>query len=390
MKILFTDWVFYGKEDIKSAMIEEGHEVILFPFEVSASLIWELLIQDPETERRLRSILHEKVPDVVFSVNYFPVISRVCQAEDIRYVSWSYDGPYILLYSDTVSYPCNVIYVFDKEMYREYHGAGISTVRYMPLAANTERLDLMDEHLSLAAPFLYDVSFVGSLYLEKGSFFEQIEAALPERSRGYLKALIAVQLKIQGYDMVQEMLDPILDDLYKAYPVRPLSSGIQPKAFFYEHHVIKPWITTIERMGLLEAIAARYPVDLFSHTKDFSVPSLCNHGAVDHFREMPLVFKQSKINLNITMRSIKSGIPLRAFDIMGAGGFLLSNYQADFMDLFLPGEDFGYYESKEDLLLKVDHYLAHEDERMAIARNGHDKVAARHTYRHRIREMFAF
>ena len=118
----------------------------------------------------------------------------------------------------------------------------------------------------------------GSLYLEKGSFFEQIEAALPERSRGYLKALIAVQLKIQGYDMVQEMLDPILDDLYKAYPVRPLSSGIQPKAFFYEHHVIKPWITTIERMGLLEAIAARYPVDLFSHTKDFSVPSLCNHG----------------------------------------------------------------------------------------------------------------
>ncbi len=105
MKILFTDWVFYGKEDIKSAMIEEGHEVILFPFEVSASLIWELLIQDPETERRLRSILHEKVPDVVFSVNYFPVISRVCQAEDIRYVSWSYDGPYILLYSDTVSFP---------------------------------------------------------------------------------------------------------------------------------------------------------------------------------------------------------------------------------------------------------------------------------------------
>lgn len=131
-------------------------------------------------------------------------------------------------------------------------------------------------------------------------------------------------------------------------------------------------------------------MDLFSHTKDFSVPSLCNHGAVDHFREMPLVFKQSKINLNITMRSIKSGIPLRAFDIMGAGGFLLSNYQADFMDLFLPGEDFVYYESKEDLLLKVDHYLAHEDERMAIARNGHDKVAARHTYRHRIREMFAF
>ena len=45
---------------------------------------------------------------------------------------------------------------------------------------------------------------------------------------------------------------------------------------------------------------------------------------------MPLVFQNSKINLNITLRSIKNGIPLRAIDIMGAGGFLLTNYQNDF------------------------------------------------------------
>ena len=105
---------------------------------------------------------------------------------------------------------------------------------------------------------------------------------------------------------------------------------------------------------------------------------------------MPLVFKRSKINLNITLRSIRSGIPLRVFDIMGAGGFLLSNYQADFQDLFVPDEDFVYYESKEDLLRKVGYYLNHEDERKAIARNGHEKIAAKHTYRHRVKEMLAF
>ncbi len=390
MKILFIDWVCYGKDDIKSAMVEEGHEVIDFPFEVSTSLVWEQLIHDPETEKMLLTALHEKVPDVVFSVNFFPVISRVCQAEDIRYVSWSYDGPYILLYSDTISYPCNVIYVFDKEMCLEYHRSGIYTVHHMPLAVNTKRLDQIDEALPSTTSFLYDVSFVGSFYLEKGNFFEQIEAALPERSRGYLKALIAVQLKIQGYDLIQEMLTPIMDDLYKAYPVKPLSSGRAPRSFFYEYHVIKPWVTTIERMDLLEAIATRYTVDLFSHTKDFSAPGLRNHGAVDYLHEMPLVFKQSKIDLNITMRGIKSGIPLRAFDIMGAGGFLLTNYQAEFLDLFVPDEDFVYYTSKEDLLRKVGYYLEHEEERKAIARNGHDKVAARHTYRHRVREMLAF
>ena len=111
---------------------------------------------------------------------------------------------------------------------------------------------------------------------------------------------------------------------------------------------------------------------------------------MDYCDEMPNVFRRSRINLNITLRGMKSGIPLRAFDIMGCGGFLLSNFQADFLDFFVPGEDFVYYESKEDLLQKIDYYLDHEEERQAIAKNGHDKVAEGHTYRHRIREMFDY
>ena len=35
---------------------------------------------------------------------------------------------------------------------------------------------------------------------------------------------------------------------------------------------------------------------------------------------MPEVFRKSKINLNITLRSIISGISLRVYDILGAGG----------------------------------------------------------------------
>jgi spore maturation protein CgeB len=114
-----------------------------------------------------------------------------------------------------------------------------------------------------------------------------------------------------------------------------------------------------------------------------------NHGTVDYYEEMPKVFKQSRINLNITRRGIQSGIPLRAVDIMGSGGFLVSNFQSDFLDYFIPGEDFVYYESKEDLQQKIDYYLNHEEERRAIAKRGHDKIAAGHTYRHRIREMLS-
>ena len=112
-----------------------------------------------------------------------------------------------------------------------------------------------------------------------------------------------------------------------------------------------------------------------------------NHGIVDYYTEMPLVFNRSRINLNITRRGIQTGMPLRAIDILGSGGFLLSNFQSDFLEYFVPGEDFVYFESREDLIQKVDYYLDHEAERQAIARSGHDKVAAAHTYRHRVREM---
>ena len=200
-------------------------------------------------------------------------------------------------------------------------------------------------------------------------------------------------MKIQGYNFIEESLAPIIQDLSKKVSLKssdPYDDCMAREEYFYAQYIINKRITAIERIDLLDAAAQRYEVDLFTHYKGFCSPNLHNHGYVDYDNGMPRVFKQSKINLNITLRSIPSGIPLRAFDIMGAGGFLLSNFQADFLDLFVPGEDFVIFESKEDFIKKIDYYLTYEDERKAIARNGHDKVAARHTLRHRIKEMLDF
>ena len=118
------------------------------------------------------------------------------------------------------------------------------------------------------------------------------------------------------------------------------------------------------------------------------VGDVINKGPIDFYDNMPYVFKCSKINLNITLRSIKSGIPLRCMDIMGAGGFLLTNYQADFLEYFTPDKDFVYYESIDDLIRKCDYYIKHEDERKAIALNGYNKVKEFHNYKVRLNDIF--
>ena len=229
---------------------------------------------------------------------------------------------------------------------------------------------------------------MGSLYTEEHNFFDRM-TTLSDYTKGYLDAVMAAQMKIQGYNFIQELLSPIMDDLYHALPLDPNPDGVESKEYLYAQYVINRKITGLERQELIRAAAERFSFDLFTPNRDYALPNLTNHGMVDYYRQMPVVFRRSRINLNISLRSIKSGIPLRAFDILGSGGFLLSNFQADFLDDFVPGEDFDYYDSKEDLLRKIDYYLAHEDERAAIAANGHAKAAAAHTFRHRVREMFS-
>ncbi len=91
---------------------------------------------------------------------------------------------------------------------------------------------------------------------------------------------------------------------------------------------------------------------------------------------MPSVFHNSKINLNITLKTIQTGIPLRAWDILGCGGFLLSNFQQELCEYFIPGEDFIYYESIDDATEKAAYFLTHENERKEIAHNAFEKIAA--------------
>ena len=46
------------------------------------------------------------------------------------------------------------------------------------------------------------------------------------------------------------------------------------------------------------------------------------------------------------------------------GGLLMSNYQEDFYDWFVPCEDMVMYESVDDLVSKCRYYLKHDSERL--------------------------
>lgn len=387
MKILLMEWKSFGNDDIIAGFKELGHTMKTMPF------FDKEVHHDEQIETEIVNEIRSFSPDFVFSFNYFPVISLACKKADMRYVSWVYDSPYVLLYSYTVIYPGNTIFTFDRDQYLEFHRAGIPTIHYLPLAANTDRLRKMtNNRLYTVSPWKNetDIAFVGSLYTEKHQFYQRLEGITPY-TRGYLEGLMAAQKQIYGYNFVQELLSQdIIDDLMRILPMQPDPSSVESLEYLYAQYVINRQITATERTELLTCIGNRFSYDLYTPEENTRLPGAINHGPVDYYDIAPYIFKNTKINLNITLRSIKSGIPLRAFDILGAGGFLLTNYQADFHDCYVPGEDFVFYESREDLLDKIDYYLNHETERAAIARHGFETTAAHHTYKHRIQEMLDY
>ena len=137
---------------------------------------------------------------------------------------------------------------------------------------------------------------------------------------------------------------------------------------------INKYITGLERTNLLNAIADKYNLDVFTGNEELNIEKAVMHKSIDYYSRMPEVFRKSKINLNMTLRSITSGISLRVYDILGAGGFCLTNYQEDIAKLFKDGEELVMFTDENDMLNKLEYYLLHEEERMAIALNGHKAV----------------
>lgn len=387
MKILFLNWKSFGNDDMIAAFQNLGHEIKSIPFSNKEPQ------DETATENELIAEILSYSPDFVFSFNYFPTASLACKKADMKYVAWVYDSPYVMLYSYTIIYPGNYVFVFDKELYQEFHSAGITTIHYQPLAASTKRLSQMTDF----APFQNtkwqnqsDIAFVGSLYTENHQFYERLEGITPH-TRGYLEGIMAAQKKVYGYNFIEELLTPeIIDDMMRILPMNPDPTGVESREYLYAQYVINRKITSMERTELLSTIGNQYSFDLYTPDASLQLPGCINHGPVDYYDMAPYVFKTARINLNITLRSIKSGIPLRAFDIMGAGGFLLTNFQADFLDYFVPDEDFVYFENEKDMMNKIDYYLSHEDERAAIAENGFCKVRNGHTYEHRIQEILSY
>ena len=381
MNILMLKWDSFAHEYVIEAFTEFNckTDIFLWPFAE------ENMRENESLAQKLAEALEDKEYDFVFSLNFFPIAAKVCNECNIKYVAWIYDMPFLLLYSRYTMLDTNYIFFFDKSLFYDFKKHGVRHAFYLPMAAPVDYYDSIKVTEAEKAKYGADISFVGSTYNEDRQNFYKYISEVNKYTEGYLRAIIKMQGEVYGNFILEELLtDNILQELQRVCPLRKGEDEWESDAWIYANYFLARKLTGEQRKEQLELLGKKHQMKLYTSDQTEDIAHVINCGPVDYVDEMPIVFKSSAINLNMTLRSIHTGIPLRAMDIMGCGGFLLTNYQEDFLDYFEPGVDYVFYSSQEELMRLADYYLLHEEERMQIAKNGYERIKSGHTYRDRI------
>ena len=302
------------------------------------------------------------------------------------------------LYSNELKNPCNRVFVFDRHQFNTISDRNPSCVFHLPLCADTTTFSSVIESgvaefntaisQNRTPKFSCDVSLIGSLYSEKCPYNKATH--LSDYTKGYIDALVEAQQNVYGYNLIYDSLtDSVVEKILGEENIYlfPENSVGDYKAVVADSLVgIKA--SEQERIRLLKYLSENnINIDLYTGSDTSMLPLVHNRGFAKSLTEMPLIFSRSKINLNITAKTIQTGIPQRVFDVLACGGFLLSNYQEELFEHFVPGEDLDVYSSKEELLDKINFYLSHETERISIARHGYEKCIKQHSVNVRLNQI---
>lgn len=403
MKVLFFEWNAFMQKGIQSAMKRLGIKYDVYRYIFTD---WD---KDDAFVDKFEKEVRNGGYDTVFSVNFSPLIADVCNSCEVHYISWVYDCPLHIRRTETLQYNCNDIYFFDRQQALKYRNDGVTGSHHLTLAVDTGLFGAEKTLSMMHTPGFYncDVSLLGQLYK---SDYEYLLGPLPLYYRGYLEGVLSAQMKLAGGYILDEMItDSLMEQLNvwykKSYNID--TENASEKVMGGRSAFIKSEIksegakvkkeeltyamcceaTGRDRFMALALLQNRCRVNLYSSDKNEKLNFVNNMGYADYYTQMPQIFAGSRVNLNISLKAIQSGIPLRILDIIGSGGFVISNIQTELFEYFEPDVDIVMYEDMKDLIQKTLYYIEHEQERMAIVKRSVQKVKEAFSFDERIKKM---
>jgi spore maturation protein CgeB len=152
-----------------------------------------------------------------------------------------------------------------------------------------------------------------------------------------------------------------------------------------------------DRVPWLERLLEEIEIDVFAYGVENtpeSSPIRHHHRGQAWGWQMYERLQQSRITLNRHARiDVRGNVVtnlannMRLYEATGVGTCLITEERDNLRDMFDPGREVATYRDDTECIEKIRYYLAHPEERTAIAEAGHQRTLREHTYAIRVQEL---
>ena len=135
---------------------------------------------------------------------------------------------------------------------------------------------------------------------------------------------------------------------------------------------------------ILKEVVKYIPVNIWG-----SNPGFGNHYHGESWGlDMMRILSKSKIIINRHINVAQDfANNMRLFESTGMGAMLITDEKANLGDLFHVGKEIETYKNSQDLIMKINYYLSHEEERNKIALAGQKRTLKDHNYLYRMKQL---
>jgi len=315
-------------------------------------------------------------PDFVLSVNLSGMdvdglFAGLFNDLEVPLVAWFVDDPRTILMGRGVyGGPYSVALTWERAYGAAIAACGLDAVHYLPLAVDATRFDAPPAETPPLPPAFVGNSMVDFAAREWGWFETQpVIAAAVEAA--FAEGRVTRERFAEGVDA---LLGAEADALALDEEAR-------------RHVELYCFIEGTRRLRrkLAETCA---PLGAVMHgDAGWAAITPCAAGPVHYFDALAGFYRDTSVNLNATSLQMQSAVNQRVFDCPAAGGFLLTDAQADLDTLFERDREVACYASWAECAALLREYAAAPALRREMTARARARVLGEHTYAHRLETL---
>ena len=335
-------------------------------------------------------LCHRLKPELLAAINYRSGFAEFAESQNLPLLVWEIDPTTEALPRVQGTSNCTYFFTYRESQVAGLQKNGFAQSEYLPLASHTGRRQPVALDADESEKYKSALSFVGSSMLLQA-------ADLKTRLVGGMEnhALTASEIS-QKLESIWERQA----SNYSEYSIPALVDEIFPEL----HQLSEDDAFRGEPVQLVaEVAAARKRLDYVCGLADTGIEvwgdagweqingaeGLVYRGRAAHGDELSKIYNASDINIDVNRIYQMDIVPMRIFDVLACGAFVLAEDGPAIRELFRVGEEVEVYRDLEDLRAKVAHYMERPEARNKIANQGRERVCADHSIRDRLQHMLA-